>query len=177
MSMATDIFRLQSVKTAELKQQYEKLWGEPSRSNNRQYLIKKIAWRMQEENRDGIPEALRRRALEIANPLDLRTRPRPGFGEEMERLAEQGRQEIEEAAEREERDPLGNWDPRLPMPGTVLTREYKGRKVEALIAGAKRFEYEGRVYRSLSAVAKAITGTQYNGFAFFGLAEKPGVAQ
>lgn len=177
MSIATDIFRLQSVKTAELRQRYEALWGEPSRSNNRQYLIKKIAWRMQEENRDGITEALRRRALEIANPLDLRTRPRPGFALEMARLVEQGKQEVSEEAEREERDPLGTWDPRLPMPGTVLTREYKGRKVEALIAGAKRFEYDGRVYRSLSAVAKAITGTQYNGFAFFGITEKTGAAQ
>src|SRR5262249_60619893 len=57
-------------------------------------------------------------------------------------------------------------DPRLPTPGTVLTREYKGQtlQVEALAEG---FAYAGQTYKSLSAVAKAITGAHCNGFHFF----------
>jgi hypothetical protein len=57
-------------------------------------------------------------------------------------------------------------DPRLPPPGTILTRSYKGQlvQVQVLTAG---FAYGGRVYASLSAVAKAITGSHCNGFLFF----------
>ena len=59
-------------------------------------------------------------------------------------------------------------DDRLPLPGTVIVREYKGqaRQVKVLPAG---FEYEGEVYKSLSAVAKAITGQHCNGYHFFRL--------
>ena len=57
-------------------------------------------------------------------------------------------------------------DPRLPPPGTILTRPYKGQllQVQVLTEG---FAYAGRVYASLSAVAKAITGSHTNGFLFF----------
>jgi len=59
-------------------------------------------------------------------------------------------------------------DPRLPLAGTILTRAYRGilHQVEVLADG---FAYEGQVYRSLSAVAQAITGQHLNGFAFFHL--------
>jgi hypothetical protein len=54
----------------------------------------------------------------------------------------------------------------LPLPGTILTRWYKGQtlKVQVLRHG---FEYQGQVYKSLSAVAKAITGSHTSGFLFF----------
>jgi hypothetical protein len=57
---------------------------------------------------------------------------------------------------------------RLPLPGTLLTRKWKGRTllVEVLATG---FRYENRHYSSLSAIAVAITGTRWNGLAFFGL--------
>jgi hypothetical protein len=57
-------------------------------------------------------------------------------------------------------------DPRLPPHGTILTRPYKGQQlhVQVLTDG---FAYAGRVYPSLSAVAKAITGSHTNGFLFF----------
>jgi hypothetical protein len=58
-------------------------------------------------------------------------------------------------------------DPRLPETGTILEREHDGkvRKVKMLERG---FEYAGETYASLSSVAKAITGTVWNGWAFFG---------
>ena len=59
------------------------------------------------------------------------------------------------------------------MPGTTLWREYKGRMI-AVIVLPRGFEYEGKVYRSLSAVANAITGTHWNGMKFF--AESLGTA-
>ena len=54
------------------------------------------------------------------------------------------------------------------MPGAVLAREYKGRTVLVTVL-PKGFEYEGEVYRSLSAVAHAVTGTHWNGYHFFNL--------
>jgi hypothetical protein len=62
-------------------------------------------------------------------------------------------------------------DERLPRPGSLLTRRYKGRtlQVEVLEHG---FAYDGQVYRSLSAVAKAVTGSHCNGYLFFRLPTK-----
>ncbi len=59
-------------------------------------------------------------------------------------------------------------DGRLPPPGTVLTRPYKGGTIQVQVL-AHGFEYDGKVYRSLSAVAKAVTGSHCNGFLFFRL--------
>ena len=59
-------------------------------------------------------------------------------------------------------------DNRLPLPGTLLSRKWKGRTilVEVLAQG---FRYDNRPYPSLSAIAVAVTGTRWNGLAFFGL--------
>jgi hypothetical protein len=64
-------------------------------------------------------------------------------------------------------------DDRRPRPGTILTRRYKGRslQVEVLDHG---FACDGQVYRSLSAVAKVVTGSHCSGHLFFGLAKKGG---
>jgi hypothetical protein len=64
-------------------------------------------------------------------------------------------------------------DSRLPLPGTLLTRQWKGRTllVEVLARG---FRYENRHYSSLSAIAVAVTGTRWNGLAFFGLTRAAG---
>ena len=59
-------------------------------------------------------------------------------------------------------------DERLPPPGTVIARKYKGRTLQVKVR-ADGFEYEGEVHASLSAVAKAITGSHCNGFNFFRL--------
>jgi len=66
-------------------------------------------------------------------------------------------------------------DPRLPPVGTVLEREHHGKvhKVKVLDDG---FEYEGKKYRSLSGLAKEITGAIWNGFAWFGLVAKKGAS-
>ncbi len=57
-------------------------------------------------------------------------------------------------------------DPRLPPIGTILEREYKGKKICATVLD-DGFEYRGKTYRSLSAVAREATGTIWNGFLFF----------
>ena len=61
-------------------------------------------------------------------------------------------------------------DPRIPIPGTMLIRKYKRRTIRVLVA-ADGLEFEGERYKTLSAVAKAITGTHCNGFRFFKLGD------
>jgi DUF2924 family protein len=62
----------------------------------------------------------------------------------------------------------GARDPRLPPAGTVLEREYKGKTVRATVLD-RGFEYRGKKYRSLSAIAQEVTGTMWNGMLFFHL--------
>ena len=64
-------------------------------------------------------------------------------------------------------------DHRLPLPGTILTRVYKGEDLYVKVL-PEGFEFEGVVYRSLSSVAQKITGSHCNGYLFFGLTGKGG---
>jgi len=57
-------------------------------------------------------------------------------------------------------------DRRLPIPGAIIRKEYKGRILEVKVL-EKGFDYEGKVYLTLSAVAQEITGAHWNGFLFF----------
>ncbi len=57
-------------------------------------------------------------------------------------------------------------DSRLPAPGNILSRLYKGRLVHVRVL-PKGFEYDGKIFKSLSAVAKVITGSHTSGFLFF----------
>lgn len=59
-------------------------------------------------------------------------------------------------------------DVRLPKPGDVLSRSYKGREITVRVLEAG-FEYEGRRFRSLSAIAEAVTGAHWSGLLFFGI--------
>jgi len=62
-------------------------------------------------------------------------------------------------------------DRRLPIPGSLLIKDFKGQTcvVKVLDEG---FEFEGKRYRSLSAIAQAITGAKWNGYLFFGLTKE-----
>lgn len=64
-------------------------------------------------------------------------------------------------------------DPRIPAPGSAIVREYKGRTVRVVVlADGQGFEYEGDRYRTLTAIAKKVTGSHINGFRFFRLGSK-----
>ena len=59
-------------------------------------------------------------------------------------------------------------DRRLPLPGTIITKDYKGTKIQVK-ALDKGFEYGGKIYKSLTAIAKEITRAHWNGYGFFNL--------
>jgi len=67
--------------------------------------------------------------------------------------------------------PAPGRDPRIPAPGTVLKRIFRAAAYEVTVLD-HGFEYRGQPYRSLSKIAREITGTAWNGFAFFGCAQR-----
>jgi hypothetical protein len=148
--LRAEIAALDGLSVAELRETYERLTGEPAYSKNRRHLIRRCAWLIQAREFGGLSELARRRAHEIARLSDARLTP-------------------PKAAARKVEAPR---DTRLPAPGSVLTRRYKGTEVHVTVL-ADAFEYDGVRFRSLSAVAKAISGTHTNGYTWFGLSEKP----
>ena len=155
MNVGKEIAVLKHMTVAELRARYAEVFGEQTRSRHKDYLVKRIAWRLQSLAEGDLSERARRRAEELANDADLRmTPPRRTLKPEVQTVAV-GTLRV-------------SADKRLPMPGTVLTREYKGRTVVVTVL-PDGFEYEGKVYRSLSAVARAVTGTHWNGYHFFQL--------
>jgi len=157
-SIRGQIKELQEMTIPQLRAKYAELFGAPTNSGHKTQLFRKLAWRIQELAEGGLSERAKARARALANAADIRIVPPPAY--------RPGETPPAEASE-----PLR--DARLPAPGTVLEREYKGNTVHVTVL-EKGFEYEGRMYRSLSAIAREITGTNWNGMAFFGLAKNRG---
>lgn len=142
---------LGGMSTGQLCERYAELFGEPVRTRHRTYLIRKIAWRLQAMAEGDLSERARRRAEELANDAEVRVMP--------PRMAAPEKVRVVSAI---------SADVRLPRPGTAIVRKYKGRQLRVLVL-ANGFEHDGKHYGSLSAVAKAVTGTHCNGFRFFKL--------
>jgi len=82
-TMHKEIEELSRMTVSQLRQKYLEVFGEQSRSNNRQFLFRRIARRIQALAEGGLSERARRRAMEIANDADLRIRaPRTRFGQD-----------------------------------------------------------------------------------------------
>ena len=162
MDTRAQIEALRAMTTGQLRDKYAEVFGEASRSYNRQFLFRRVAWRIQALAEGGLSERARRRALEIANDADLRVQPpRDAFSECGAPPADQV------TVVRVKRGA----DDRLPMPGSLLVRDYRGQQVIVKVL-EDGFEYADRRYSSLTAIAQEVTGTKWNGFLFFGLTGK-----
>jgi Protein of unknown function (DUF2924) len=146
--------QLRRLDMSELRTRYAELFGEPTTSHHRLWLVRRIAWRLQALAEGDLSQRARQRAQQLAHDADLRLAPPPCHA----------------SAGPLAHAPLRR-DPRLPMPGTILMRPYKGATLQVKVL-AEAFQYEGKTYKSLSAVAKAITGSHANGFLFFGLVKE-----
>jgi hypothetical protein len=145
------IAALSKMTVAGLREKYQEVFGEASESRNKKYLLKRIAYRIQEKKYGGLSQRARDRIAELAKDAPIR----------------RGRLGKAKPVEQTERPR----DPRLPSPGTILTRSF-GKKDHTVKVLKNTFEYKGKPYSSLSSIAKEITGTSWNGFGFFGLLEK-----
>ena len=158
MNIKAELAVMEKMSTGELVERYAALTGQPVRTRHRRYLIRKIAWRLQADAEGDLSERARRRAAELADDADVRLMPPkqpPGTPEGAPTRTV----------------PVGQGDPRLPALGEAITRVYKGRTLQIVVL-VDGFEFEGRRFRTLSAVAKAITGSHINGYRFFGLGGK-----
>jgi hypothetical protein len=161
LNMTREVAALRRMTVKELRGRYVEVFGETTRSGNKDWLWKRIAWRMQANAEGGLSDRARRRAEEIANDADLRVRRPPD--KPAPPPASTTRTATVDFAQ-----PTGEL-----MPGTILTRPYKGRTITVTVRD-NGFEHEGEVYRSLSAVAKAVTGSHWSGNLFFGLSPSKG---
>ena len=162
-SIPAQILALQKMTVGQLREKWLELYGEETRSCNRVYLWRRLAWRIQELAYGGLSERALARIAELNRDDDLRFLPPRGW---------------DPAAIGTHRSTSGNGgrpvrDPRLPTPGTVITRRYRGQEIRVSVL-EKGFEFEGRPYRSLSAVARSVTGQKWNGWLFFRLTRRNG---
>src|ERR1019366_6622779 len=152
---AIELDRLAKMRPADLQRVYRSMFGRDIPAGNFQYARRKIAWDIQAEREGGLPDSARLRALAIAKEATARLRIR-----------------VRSVNARSEHVTVTNiisdHDSRLPMPGSLIVKQYRGRNLVVHVL-EKYFEYDGRRFSSLSALAKDITGTKWNGLAFFGL--------
>lgn len=135
----TRLAALKTASTQDLKTQWRDLYDSEPPPFNRRYLESRLAYRIQELAYGGL---------------------KPESIQRLERLGEDL-----DGGNRKKSRPRAD---ALPIVGTRLIREWQG--VEHVVTVTNEgFEWQGRPYRSLSAIARGITGTRWNGWVFFGL--------
>ena len=155
LQVREEIETLSKLSARALKLRYRKLFGEDPGTSNRTRVFRRLAWRLQARAEGELSERARKRAAELASGTDVREHPPASFLEQLKIDAAAG----------------AGRDPRLPVAGSELTREYQGRSIRVRVL-ERGFEYEGVHFKSLSAVAARVTGVRWNGFCFFGLDNK-----
>ncbi len=138
-SVLAQVAALRSMPAPELRKQWQKLFDTPPPRYNRRFLESRLAYRIQELAYGGLKPAAVARLEALGEQLD-------GGRITVRRQRADNR----------------------PMAGTRLIREYQGIEHCATVL-QDGYEWQGRPYRSLSAIARAITGTRWNGLTFFGL--------
>ena len=149
-----EIMELKDKALLELKARYKELYGsETAPSSNKVYLWRKIAYKLQEIEHSGLSAEAQGKIKEFIQKYDPVNNKalRPGVN-----------------SDNTGNKPKLSRDKRLPIPGTIITKNYKGTSLEVKIL-EKGFEYSNKQYKSLTAIAKEVTGAHWNGYLFFGL--------
>ena len=129
---------LKTASTTDLKQMWQELFQQEAPPFNRRFLESRLAYRIQELALGGLKRETVKRLEHLGEQLDG------------------GKQDVR----RRRTD-------QRPIAGTRLIRQWQGTPCEVLV-GVDHFEYQGKRYKSLSSIARAITGTNRNGWTFFG---------
>jgi hypothetical protein len=140
------LVEIQSLTTGQLRAEFGRLSGRPTGSWNREWLRRKVSWLLQAAARQE-PDAVESLTL----VPEVRDVPRSPNLNAPIMVTNRGIR-----------------DPRLPKPGSTIVRNYRGMRL-TVTALERGFEWNGRIYSSLTAVAKEITGQHWNGRLFFGL--------
>lgn len=159
--VAKQLAALATMTTVELAARFAELTGQLPRNRNRAYLRKRVAWHLQAAEYGGLSEAALAKIDELAPAA-------------MKRFAQSSRRRRVRPDPGAKRTSAAR-DPRLPNPGVVIRRVYGGDVHEVTVL-EDGFEYRGRGFRSLSKIAREITGTPWNGFTFFGCSTRNATA-
>ena len=161
LNIVKEVAAMERMTVDQLRAKYAEVFGERTNGRHKEWLIKRVAWRMQANAEGDLSERARRRAMELANDADLRMTPprQPKPAADADERTSTVATKVVAGTEL--------------LPGTVVKREYKGRIIRATVLD-DGFECEGERYKSLTAVVKAITGKHWNGFHFFGLRQQGG---
>lgn len=144
-SVLTRVAALKTLPIPQLKQQWRDLFESEPPPYNRRFLEHRLAYRIQELAYGGLKPETVKRLRQLAEELD-------------------GGDPLNRRRHHQDR----------PIAGTRLIREWQGVEHCVTVRDID-FEYQGRPFTSLSAVARAITGTQWNGWTFFGLKSRGGI--
>jgi hypothetical protein len=142
-----EIAALNNKPLKDLQTHYKQLYGQNKTvPGNKTFLVKRIVYKLQEQKHGSLSQAAKYKANILINKYDP----------------------VNNQSVRSKNGDVkkSNRDPRLPIPGTIIAKLYKGKKLEVKVL-EKGFEYKGKVYRSLSAIAKDVSGNIWNGFLFF----------
>lgn len=150
-TVISQIMALKDASLAELQQKYEEVFGQATSSTSKTQIWRKISYRLQEVAYGGIPDEAKARIKDLIKEYDP-------INNKLVRP---------EDSPKEKKDALRR-DRRLPIPGTIITKAYKGSKIELKVL-EKGFEYNNKVYKSLTRIVQEITGSHWNGYAFFNL--------
>ena len=158
LNMEKEVDAMERMTTDQLRKKYAEVFGEPTNARHKTWLIKRIAWKLQANAEGDISERARRLAHQIAMETDIRT--------SLPRVTRPATTETLETASTMISPPAND---RIPLPGTALVKTYKGRSIQVMVR-PNSFEFEGTQYKSLTAIARVVSGqNNINGFQFFGL--------
>jgi hypothetical protein len=145
------VLALKELKSEELLTKYIEVFdGQRPSINNAEYLRKKISYRIQEIAHGGLSNAAKtslQQLITVYDPINNRL--------------------LRKMKDKESGVKIRR-DRRLPIPGSIITKIYKGTVIKVKVL-EKGFEYDDKIYRTLSRVANAITGDHWNGYLFFSL--------
>jgi hypothetical protein len=117
LNIDQEVALLHRMTVGQLREKYQETWGEPTNTRNKQWLVKRIAWKMQANIEGDISERARRRAAELARSTDIRTTA----PKSIKPIPKPAGDTVTGFVQAEE-------DSRLPPPKSVLERVYKGEK-------------------------------------------------
>ncbi len=158
LNITKEVANMERLSVGALCERYREVFGEDIKARNNQWLIKRIAWKLQANQEGDISERARKLAMKIAQSSDIR-RSAPKI---RTRPIESSFETVTSAIT----PPAAS---RLPIAGTVLMKNYKGRSIQVRVL-PNSSEYEREQYKTLTAIARIVTGQKnISGLQFFKL--------
>ena len=147
LGISKEIEQLKQMSVAELLECYTELHGKSPRCKNRTWLWKRCAWRLQERRYGGLSAVARRRLDALIAEIDHSPMETPRGASRPFRRPGKGKH--------------------LAV-GTILVRQWHEQDIQVVVREGG-FEWDGQIYRSLTAVVRAVTDQHWNAKLFFGI--------